>query len=157
MHGRRVVFHDVDVKSRGSPQSDSVGGSHSLGSECDLDVAPGRVGVGADVMADLHELVRLRLVNAVDLVVEVHAQLELPGVGREEFDLGGRLHRIGVELDPLILRHKDHRVAETSRVPGREQELGVGFVAFATQARGDGDRHVDHAVLALDVPVSSAG
>src|SRR4051812_16394065 len=126
-----------------------------LDDEVDLDVAAGRVGVGAHLVGGLHQLAAGRLVHGVrqldaqgDLQREALALLA-------DADLGG--HRGVADVDLRLPADDAEGAAEAGGVPGGEQLLRVGSLAVAAQLHRRRQLDVDLAVVGDGASVPAVG
>jgi hypothetical protein len=128
-----------------SPSFGSDSASHQIGRY--LDIAADRLGIGADAVRGLDEVLRYGAVEAGQADIEVRAQEEA-GVAVVEIDL--RIdRRIGRELD-LLLHGGDAERAHIAGRPGdAEQVLGGRMRLWQLD--------IDLAVAALAIAIAAAG
>src|SRR5690348_5008253 len=117
------------------------------------DVAPGGVGVGANLVRPGDELLRGVPVEVRDAHPQFDRESEPAVVQRADADAGRDL----AAVDAHLLLPGDHleRGMETSRVPGREEHLGVGGAAGPAHLPRNPHVDVKDAVLAAGVAVAA--
>src|SRR3984957_5806303 len=121
--------------------------------EGDRDVAPGGVGVRADLVRLGDELFRGWPVDVRDAYLQVDGEAEPSVVQRAEANAGDDLSAVDVEL-VLPADHLE-RGMEAGGVAGREQHLGVRGAACATHLLGDPHVDVEDAILAAGMAVAA--
>src|SRR5262245_27863810 len=117
------------------------------------DVAPGGVGVGADLVRPGGERFGLGLAQAGDVHLKFHGEPVSPAVSRADADAGG--HLAAGDVEPATAGGQLERGVEAGGVAGREQDLRVGRAARAAHLLRDAQVDVEEAVLAGHVAVAA--
>src|SRR5580700_11644745 len=102
-----------------SSRATSEDGSHQL--QRDLDVAPCRVGVRADFVRGVDDLLRGGLVDPGDVDIELDGEAEAAVPDRADRHAAGDLRIAGVRSHPAS--HHRHRALETGGVTEGEELL----------------------------------